>query len=378
MAIGLRVATGVAGIDGRRARAPSRSCEQVLPSRLRPTVEALGRDGRPRRPRTSARTPPTPRSTPPCSRPRRRPSAIEEWLRFDYRGRPAARRAVPPAQLAAPLVPRRPRPAVGRVGRRSAWTGSRPGCRPVARSNRCRCPAATTPRSRCARSRRAAGTCTRDCASTRPPTRCSPASTRRSASSSRSTTTTSVLVTGADSLDTIAAYIGMLGMDVHRRVAGRAATAPREARGRVCPGRERPCRPLRLRTEFIAFRRPEAAKTVRRRRGEPRLGPRGRARTGAPGPRRLSQEAPRDRERPAAVDEVVDQQDRRALERGDRIGERRTARRSCRRPRPADRRCCPRPPPGPMPVSSSDPRSGRRPTSEILRASDADQHGVRA
>ena len=35
----------------------------------------------------------------------------------------------------------------------------------------------------------------------------------RSASSSPSTSRTSVLVTGADSLDTIAAYIGMLGMD---------------------------------------------------------------------------------------------------------------------------------------------------------------------
>ncbi len=51
------------------------------------------------------------------------------------------------------------------------------------------------------------------CASTRPLRPCSTGSTLRSGSSSRSTTSTASSSRGADSLDTVAAYIGMLMMD---------------------------------------------------------------------------------------------------------------------------------------------------------------------
>ena len=48
-----------------------------------------------------------------------------------------------------------------------------------------------------------------------------------------------VLVTGADSLDTVAAYIGMLGMPFTVESPCRTEIAPRAARRRLCPRRRR-------------------------------------------------------------------------------------------------------------------------------------------
>ncbi|GAA1504380.1 hypothetical protein GCM10009761_02600 [Agromyces terreus] len=58
-----------------------------------------------------------------------------------------------------------------------------------------------------------ASRCTPACAWRPRHPRCSIASIRRSASSKRSRPTNRCSFTGADSLDTVAAYIGMLGMD---------------------------------------------------------------------------------------------------------------------------------------------------------------------
>ena len=151
VAIGLREATGIVGIQESSTRALAK-LEQVLPSRLRPMVDRDRRRGRPR-----ARE-----HRHGCPRPRGRPRrARRDRGRHPRRGvaplrRPRhapARRAVPPAQLAAALVPRRARPAVGRVGRVPRGLDRSRGCRRAAASPPARCPAATTPRSRCARSR---------------------------------------------------------------------------------------------------------------------------------------------------------------------------------------------------------------------------------
>ena len=187
VAVGLRAATGIAGIEESSARALAK-LEQVLPSRLRPTVAALATvvDRAPENTGTDA---PDPEVDPAVLAAIAAAIRDVEWFRFDDRGTP---RLVEPYRLlswAATLVPRRTRPVAPASGASSAPTGSSRGCRPAAASPPRRCPAATTPRSRCARSRRAAGTCTRASASRPPPRPCSRASTRRSASSRPSSET---------------------------------------------------------------------------------------------------------------------------------------------------------------------------------------------
>ena len=151
VAIGLREATGIVGIQESSTRALAK-LEQVLPSRLRPMVTAIGAvvDRAPENIGTDA---PDPEVDPAVLAAIAAAIRDEEWLRFDDRGTPRLDRAVPPPQLAAALVPRRARPAVGRVGRVPRGLDRSRACRRGAASPRARCPAATTPRSRCARSR---------------------------------------------------------------------------------------------------------------------------------------------------------------------------------------------------------------------------------
>ena len=176
VAIGLRAATGIAGIEESSTRALAK-LEQVLPSRLRPTVDALGTvvDHAPENTGTDA---PDPEVDPAVlARHRRARSATSEWLRFDYRG---DARLVEPYRLlalAAPLVPRRPRPAVGRVGRLPRRLDRAADADPPPLLPRRRCPAATTPLRDALDRRRAAGRCTRASASPRRPRPCSRAST---------------------------------------------------------------------------------------------------------------------------------------------------------------------------------------------------------
>ena len=159
----------------------------------------------------------TPRSTPALLTAVAAAVRDHEELRFDYRRRAGRlqRRAVPAGQLAAALVSGRPRRADRHLGAVPAGLDARCACRAAAGSRRSRCPATTTPRSCCARWRSPAGTCTPGSRSTRRPRRCWPGSTRPSAWSRASTTTHCVLVTGADSLEIVAVYIGMLGLDFH-------------------------------------------------------------------------------------------------------------------------------------------------------------------
>ena len=151
VAIGLRAATGIAGIEESSARALAK-LEQVLPSRLRPDGR---RDRRGRRPRAREHRHG-------CPRPRGRPRRARRDRRRHPRRRVAplrrprhapARRAVPAAELAASLVPRRARPAIGRVGRVPRRLDHHADADAPPLLPHARCPAATTPPSRCARSR---------------------------------------------------------------------------------------------------------------------------------------------------------------------------------------------------------------------------------
>ena len=210
VAIGLRAATGIAGIE-ESARAPSRSssrcCRRACARRSSAIATVVDRGarehrhgrprprGRPRRARRDRGRHPR-RRVAPLRLPRRRP----------------ARRAVPAARAGSAAGTSSAATRDRRVGTfRADWIEPRADPPPLLPA--LRCPAATTPPSRCARSRRAAGSARPAHRAALRPTRCSRASTRPSASSRRSTPTTCVLVTGADSLDTIAAYIGMLGLE---------------------------------------------------------------------------------------------------------------------------------------------------------------------
>ncbi len=94
VAIGLRVATGVAGITDAGARALAKLL-QVLPARLRPTVDALGAtvDRGPENIGTDA---PDPEVDPAVLAAAAQASRDREWLRFDYTDGP---RRVEPYRL---------------------------------------------------------------------------------------------------------------------------------------------------------------------------------------------------------------------------------------------------------------------------------------
>jgi predicted DNA-binding transcriptional regulator YafY len=210
VAIGLRVAAGVSGIDdaGRRALA---KLQQVLPDRLRPTVEAVAATVD-RGPENTGTDAPDPEVDP------RTLSAVAqavrdvEWIRFDYRGEP--RRVEPYRVLSWQrrwylvardpdsgewetfrldwVVPRMPT-------RRSFAPMAVPGGDYTAFALRSIAASGWKVHARL----RVAAPAERVVA------RINPAVGVVEAVDDA----TSVLVTGADSLETIAAYVGMLGMD---------------------------------------------------------------------------------------------------------------------------------------------------------------------
>ena len=210
VAIGLRAATGIAGVEESSTRALSK-LEQVLPSRLRPTVEALATviERAPENNDTDAPDPEVDAAVLTAVA-----SAIRgvEWIRFDYQG---AARLVGPYRL---LSWARRWYLVGRDPSSDEWGTFRadwielrmptrrrfdpvelPGgdytafaMRSIAESGwkvHARLRIAAPADAVLARIHHAVGVV-------------------EAVSDSES-----VLVTGADSLDTIAAYIGMLGMD---------------------------------------------------------------------------------------------------------------------------------------------------------------------
>ncbi len=210
VAIGLRAATGIAGVEESSTRALSK-LEQVLPSRLRPTVEALATviERAPENNDTDVPDPEVDAAVLTAVA-----SAIRgvEWIRFDYQG---AARLVEPYRLLSwarrwYLVGRDP--SSGDWGTfRADWIEPRmptrrrfdpvalPGgdytafaMRSIAESGwkvHARLRVAAPADAVLARIHHAVGVV-------------------EAVSDSES-----ILVTGADSLDTIAAYIGMLGMD---------------------------------------------------------------------------------------------------------------------------------------------------------------------
>jgi predicted DNA-binding transcriptional regulator YafY len=210
VAIGLRAATGIAGIAESSARALAK-LEQVLPSRLRPTVAALSTvvDRAPENTDTDAPDPEVDSAVLQAVA-----GAIRdvEWLRFDYRGEP---RLVEPYRL---LSWQRRWHLVGRDPHSGEWATFRADWIELRMPTRRRFSPTPLPggdytafamrqiaasgwnvhaRLRIAASAEAVLD------------RINPAVGVVEAVSD----TASVLVTGADSLDTIAAYIGMLGMD---------------------------------------------------------------------------------------------------------------------------------------------------------------------
>lgn len=210
MAIGLRAATGIAGVEESSGRALAK-LEQVLPSRLRPTVEALATviDRAPENTGTDA---PDPEVDPAVLAAIAAAIRDVEWFRFDDRGAP---RLVEPYRMLSwqrrwYLVGRDP--SSGEWGTfRVDWIEPRmptrrrfspvplPGgdytafaMRSIAMSGwnvHARLRIAAPAESVLARINPAVGVV------------------------EAVSEGASVLVTGADSLDTVAAYIGMLGMD---------------------------------------------------------------------------------------------------------------------------------------------------------------------
>lgn len=210
MAIGLRAATGIAGIEESSARALAK-LEQVLPSRLRPTVAALATvvDRAPENTGTDAADPEVDPAVLAAIA-----AAIRdtEWFRFDDRGTP---RLVEPYRLLSwarrwYLVGRDP--ASGEWGVfRADWIEPRmptrrrfsptplPGGDYTSFAMRSIAASGWNVHARLRIAARADAVLDR----------INPAVGVVEAVSD----TESVLVTGADSLDTLAAYIGMLGMD---------------------------------------------------------------------------------------------------------------------------------------------------------------------
>ncbi|WP_127472633.1 helix-turn-helix transcriptional regulator [Microbacterium sulfonylureivorans] len=210
MAIGLRVATGVAGIEDAGARALAKLL-QVLPPRLRPTVDAVGAsvDRGPENIDTDA---PDPQVDPRTLGVVAQAVHDGEWIRFDYRGE--ARRVEPYRVLNWQrrwyLVARDPESGEWETFRLD-WVEPRmPTRRPFApvplpggdyTAFALRTIAASGWKVH-ARLRIAAP-------ADRVVARINPTVGVVEAVDAE----TSILVTGADSLETIAAYIGMLGMD---------------------------------------------------------------------------------------------------------------------------------------------------------------------
>jgi predicted DNA-binding transcriptional regulator YafY len=212
VAIGLRAGRGIAGLETSSARALAK-LEQVLPPRLRPTVEALASvvDHAPENTDTDA---PDPQVDPTVLRTIATAIHDVEWLRFDYRGDTAL--LVEPYRLLAwkrrwYLVARDPSSGQWDVYRADWIT-------PRMRTHRRFAPT-TLPDDEDYTSftmRRVASSGWQVHARLRVDAPAQAVLDRIHPAVGvveTVTDTTSVLVTGADSLDTIAAYIGMLGMD---------------------------------------------------------------------------------------------------------------------------------------------------------------------
>ncbi|HEY1106907.1 WYL domain-containing protein [Agromyces endophyticus] len=210
VAVGLRAATGIAGIHESSGRALAK-LEQVLPARLRPTVDAL-RSTVDRGPENIDTDAPDPEVDPAVLQAVAAAIRDVEWLRFDFKGDAVL---VEPYRLLSwqrrwHLVARDPRS--GEWGTfRVDWIEPRmptrrrfepqpvPGGDPTAFAMRT---IAATGWNVHARLRVAAPAETVLARINPTVGVVEPVDER-----------TSVLVTGADSLDTVAAYIGMLGMD---------------------------------------------------------------------------------------------------------------------------------------------------------------------
>lgn len=210
VAIGLRAATGVAGIEESSGRALAK-LEQVLPSRLRPTVEALATvvDRAPENTGTDA---PDPEVDPAVLQAVAGAVRDVEWLRFDYRGEP---RLVEPYRL---LSWQRRWHLVGRDPQTGEWDTFRADWIEPRMPTRRRFAPTPLPggdyTAFAMRQIAASGWNVHARLRIAAPAadvleRINPAVGVVEAVSDEA----SVLVTGADSLDTIAAYIGMLRMD---------------------------------------------------------------------------------------------------------------------------------------------------------------------
>jgi hypothetical protein len=114
VAVGLRAATGVSGVEETSARALAK-LEQVLPDRLRRKLTAL----------VEATTAGPANTDSNVEDPTVDAAVLEaislairdhDGIRCDYRDEPLRDRALPPGRVAASVVPRRPRPAARRVG----------------------------------------------------------------------------------------------------------------------------------------------------------------------------------------------------------------------------------------------------------------------
>ncbi|MDQ2699308.1 MAG: WYL domain-containing protein [Actinomycetota bacterium] len=210
MAIGLRAATGIAGVEESSGRALAK-LEQVLPSRLRPTVEALATvvDRAPENTGTDAADPEVDPAVLAAIA-----AAIRdtEWFRFDDRGAP---RLLEPYRL---LSWQRRWYLVGRDPSSGEWGTYRADWIEPRMPTRRRFSPTPLPggdytafamRSIAASGWKVHARLRVAAAAEVVLARINPAVGVVEAVSG----TESVLVTGADSLDTIAAYIGMLGMD---------------------------------------------------------------------------------------------------------------------------------------------------------------------
>ncbi|OLF14769.1 helix-turn-helix transcriptional regulator [Actinophytocola xanthii] len=210
VAIGLRTGRGIAGVETASARALAK-LEQVMPPRLRPTVEALAAtvDHAPENTGTDA---PDPEVAPAVLRTIATAIHDIEWFRFDYRD---TSRLVEPYRL---LAWQRRWFLVGRDPATGEWDVYRVDwVTPRMRTHRRFTPTTLpdddyttfTMRRVASRGWRVHARLRVDAPAQAVLDRVNPAVGVVEAVND----TTSVLVTGADSLDTIAAYVGMLGMD---------------------------------------------------------------------------------------------------------------------------------------------------------------------
>ncbi|MGL4254899.1 MAG: helix-turn-helix transcriptional regulator [Microbacterium sp.] len=210
VAVGLRVATGVSGIEDAGARALAKLL-QVLPAHLRPMVNAVG-GALDHAPEDTATDAPDPEVDPRTLGAVAQAVRDAEWLRFDYRG--AARRVEPYRVLSWErrwyLVARDPDSAEWETFRLD-WMELR---MPTRRSFTPQPIAGGDYTAFALRSIAESGWKVHARLRIAAPAeavvaRINPAVGVVEAAGADS----SVLVTGADSLETIAAYIGMLGMD---------------------------------------------------------------------------------------------------------------------------------------------------------------------